>query len=768
MRKIVFNTLIVILLTGGCAHEQGVSNHVNPLQGTYSTRQLSNGNTYPAIALPWGMNFWTPQTGRTGSGWQYTYQDSVIRGFKQTHQPSPWINDYGCFSIMPVTGELKTREKERLSGFSHDRETARPHYYSVLLEDYGVRTEIAPTKSGVVFRLSYPKNREAYLVIDGYPKGSEVKVDTTLNRIYGRSKYYAPNNNASLPPNFASHWVVQLPEKPAEYGCWDKKGDYSGTLSKKGDHVGAYVKFNTSDEPVKQVKVASSFISLAQAVLNLERETGNHTFADVRSQAKDQWDRLLGKIQISGGTEEQKRTFYSALYHMYLFPRKMHEFDSEDKMVHYSPLDGKIHSGPFYTDNGFWDTFRAVHPFYTIMDPAFSNGMMESLLNYYREGGWLPEWFSPGYKDCMIGQHSAAVITDAYMKGIHDYDQDLMWEAVVKSANNEGPIEALGRDGIHYYDSLGYIPYDVGISESVSKTLEYAYNDYCIYTLGKAMGKTEEKLEKYLQRSLYYKNVFDTTTNFVRPKDQQGNWKEPFYPDNWAKSSYTEGSAWQYNWSVFHDIEGLTRLMGGKKKLEEKLDSLLNVEPTFRRIGSNKVIHEMTEMVLGGMGQYSHGNQPSQHALYLFNYAGAPYKTQKYVRHVMDSLYSSKEDGFCGDEDNGQTSAWYVFSAMGFYPVTPGTNEFLIGSPLFEEVELKLDNGKVFKVLADNNGPQNKYIQSASLNGEELNRYFITYDEIMEGGTLQFVMGKEPNKKWCSNPQAEPWSLSEHLESIQQ
>ncbi len=737
-----------------------LSDSVNPLLGTDSEYALSNGNTYPAIALPWGMNFWTPQTGETGDGWQYTYKDTVIRGFKQTHQPSPWINDYGCFSIMPVTGDLNVKEKERVSLFSHERETAKPYYYQVFLDDHKTGAEVTSTERGAVFRFSYPGNEKSYLVIDGYPGGSAVTIDTVNNRIYGHSAYYAPNNKAKLPDNFANYWVIQLPGDLAGYGCWSDKGVEEGELETEGDHVGAYVLFDCSKETEKEVKVASSFISAEQAVINLEREIGERGFDEIKQLAQETWNETLQRIEIKGATVDQKKTFYSALYHFYLFPRKIYEFDSDHNMVHYSPFTGKIHNGPLYADNGFWDTFRAVHPLYTVLEPGFSNEFIEGLLNTYQEGGWLPEWFSPGYKDCMIGQHSAAVIIDAYLKGIDDYNVDLAWEAIEKGANNEGPIEALGRDGVHFYDEYGYIPFDVGVSESVSKTMEYAYNDYCIYRFARELSKPDSVTEKYYKRAHFYENVFDRELNFVRPRDKEGNWLEPFYPDNWGRA-FTEGSSWHYTWSVFHDVKGLAKLMGGKNELEEKLDAMLEAEPTFRRIGyERKVIHEMTEMVLCEMGQYAHGNQPAQHALYLYNYAGAPYKAQKNIRHVMNTLYHSGPDGLCGDEDNGQTSAWYVFGALGFYPVCPGSGEYIIGSPLFEEAKITLENGNTFTVLANNNNEETPYIQSATLNGKELKRCFITHEEIMAGGVLEFDMGSKPNKEWLKNSEEAPFSLS--------
>lgn len=751
----------VVLLFTRCEGKVDYADLPNPLQGSDSKFELSTGNTYPAIALPWGMNFWTAQTGKMGNGWQYTWQDTLIRGFKQTHQPSPWIADYGCFSIMPIVGNLVVNENLRASEFSHNDELSKAYYYSVVLKKYDVKTEMTPTNSGVAFKFTFPKTDDAYILVDGYKGGSYVKVEPDKRRVVGYAKYYAPNCDANLPDNFATYFVVQFDRDFDVYGTWEP-----GTINKQavelgGNHVGSYLKFKTKKGEAINVKVASSFISLDQAELNLNRELGGKSFEQVKTEAKTAWNEGLGRIKIKGGTLEQKRTFYTALYRTMLFPRKFHEYDKNGDMVHYSAMNGKVEKGPMYTDNGFWDTFRAVHPFFTIMYPDMSGEIMQALLNYYKEGGWMPEWFSPGYKNCMIGQHSASIVADAYIKGIRNFDVELAWEAIVKGANNEGPITAVGRDGCKFYNKMGYVPFDVKKIESVSKTMEYAYDDFCISTLAKAIGKPQEVVDLYAKRAMNYKNVFDKSINFVRPKDKNGKWQNPFRPDSWG-GSFTEGSSWHWTWSVFHDPQGLIDLMGGKDAFIAKLDSVFIAEPTFDYTAYGQVIHEMTEMVLCNMGQYAHGNQPIQHAIYLYNYAGVPYKAQKWVRHTMDTQYHSGVDGLCGDEDNGQTSAWYVFSALGFYPVCPGQPEYVIGSPLFEEAEMVLPNGKTFTVKAKGNNAENVYIQSASLNGQPLNRTYITYDEIMGGGALEFVMASTPNKEWASSPDAAPFSMSKN------
>lgn len=759
MRKYLILSIIFILATYSTAQSYCNVDKVNPLQGSDSSFELSTGNTYPAIAIPWGMNFWTPQTGKMGDGWQYVYKDSIIRGFKQTHQPSPWINDYGCFSIMPITGQLTIAEDERASQFLHEREVARPYYYSVDLLKYNIKTELTTTNSGVVFNFTFPQSNDAYILVDAYKNGSYIKIIPEERKIVGYTTFYDKGNKANFPDNFANYFVVTFDKDFEVFGTWADNKIVAGVKENKADHVGAYIRFTTKDGEVVTAKAASSFISSEMAELNLKREIGTKDFETVKKECKNAWESEMQRVNVKGGSEEQQKTFYTALYRTMLFPRKLHEYNKDGKMIHYSAMNGKTETGPMYTDNGFWDTFRAVHPYFTIMYPDMSGEIMQALINYYDEGGWMPEWCSPGYKDCMIGQHSVSLICDAYMKGIRNFDIEKAWMAMEKGANNEGPIAAVGRDGYKYYNELGYIPYDVNKKESVSKTLEYAYNDFCISRFAEQIGKSQETVDLYAGRSQNYKNVFDPSIYFVRPKDQKGHWQTPYRPDTWG-GSFTEGSAWHWTWCVYHDIQGLIDLMGGDKKFIERLDSIYVADPTFEFSAYGGIIHEMTEMVLCNMGQYAHGNQPIQHVAYLYNYAGQPYKTQKWVRHIMDTQYNSSESGLCGDEDNGQTSAWYVFSALGFYPVSPGQPEYVIGSPLFDEATLKLPSGKTFTVKAKNNGKKNIYIQSAKLNGIKFDKTFITHQEIINGGILEFVMGSQPNPSWGIVKEARPFSFS--------
>lgn len=737
------------------AQENDLTKWVNPLIGTDSEYKLSNGNTYPAIALPWGMNFWTPNTGKMGDGWQYSYDAYKIRGFKQTHQPSPWINDYGTFSIMPVSGNLKYDSDERASWFSHKREIVQPHYYKVYLGDYDIWVELTPTERAASFRIAYPADKESYLVLDAFNEGSYVKIIPGEKKIIG----YSRNNSGGVPENFHNYFVLEFDSEFEEASTWDKDGITKNIFEKEGEHVGTAIKFKGLLKKTVNIKIASSFISYEQAELNLKREIGNKNFDEVKSIAKEVWNKELNRIKIEGGTEADGINFYTALYRLLLFPRKFFEYNSANEVVHYSPYNGKVLPGYMFTDNGFWDTFRAVFPFLTVMYGDLNSQIMQGLVNTYKESGWLPEWASPGHRDCMIGSNSASLIADSYLKGIRGYDIETLYEAILKNSENEGPLSSIGRKGVKYYNSLGYIPYNVGINENTARTLEYSYDDFTIYKLAKALNRPEEEINKFAKRAFNYKNVFDPSTNFMRGKNEDGNWQSPFVPEKWG-DAFTEGSSWHYTWSVFHDPQGLIELMGGKENFTRKLDSVFTTPPTFDYSYYGQQIHEITEMVIAGMGQYAHGNQPIQHGIYLYNYAGQPWKAQQKVREVMNVLYTPTPDGLCGDEDNGQTSAWFVFSAIGFYPVCPGTDQYVLGSPLFNKIILSLENGKKFVIDAKNNNSKNVYIKDAKLNEKKYSKNYITHGEIMNGGKLIFKMSDTPNEKRGIQKEDFPYSYS--------
>lgn len=728
---------------------------VNPLMGTDSKYSLSNGNTYPAVGVPWGMNLWSPQTGKMGDGWMYTYSADKIRGFKQTHQPSPWMNDYGQMAIMPIVGKARFNEDERASWFSHKAEVSKPYYYSVYLADADVTTELTPTERAAQFRFTFPKSDSSFIVIDAFDKGSYVKIIPEEKKIIG----YSTKFSRGPLPNFRNHFVIYL-DKPftVSYGV-DGGKMIKGKNETQADHAGAIIGFKTEKGEKVHLRMATSFISFDQAELNLKRELASDGFDVTRNKAKKLWNDKLGRILVEGGTVDQVRTFYSCLYRTLFFPHKMYEIDANNKIVHYSAQNGKVLPGYKFAGTGFWDTFRALYPFLNLMYPSINKEMQEGLINDYKEGGWLPEWSSPGYADIMIGNNSASVVADAYMKGLRGYDINKLYEALLNGANNEGPMTAVGRKGAKYYNELGYVPYDVGINESAARTLEYAYDDFAIYQLGKALNRPKSETDLYAKRSMNYKNLFDPQTGLMRGKKKDGSFQSPFSPFKWG-DAFTEGNSWHYSWSVFHDVQGLIDLMGGKKQFVNKLDSVFSLPPIFDESGYGSVIHEIREMQIANMGQYAHGNQPIQHMIYLYNYGGEPWKTQYWVRETMNRMYNAVPDGYCGDEDNGQTSAWYVFSAMGFYPVTPAVNQYVIGAPLFKKISLKLENGKTLDITAPKNSSTNKYVKAINLNGKVHDKNWLDHQVLVKGGSVVFDMDAAPNKARGTQASAVPYSFS--------
>lgn len=730
------------------------SEYVSTLVGTQSDYTLSTGNTYPAVALPWGMNFWTPQTGKMGNGWAYTYGSHTIRGLKQTHQPSPWINDYGQFSLMPVRGKDRIDENARQSWFSHQSETAKPYYYSVYLADHDVVAEMTPTERAAVMRFTFPESAESGVVIDAFDRGSQVKVldDRTVAG-------YTTRNSGGVPDNFRNYFIIRF-DKPIEtYRIFDGGQEIKGDAV-TGKHALAAVYFTTRRGERVNARVASSFISGEQAVRNLETELGTDDFETVKAKAQARWDEVLGRIEVAGGTEEQYRTFYSCLYRSTLFPRKFYEIDAAGKPVHYSPYNGEVLPGYMYTDTGFWDTFRSLFPLLNLVYPSVNAEIQAGLANTYRESGFLPEWASPGHRGCMVGNNSASVVSDAILKGITPQeDIATLYEAMLAGRDKVHPqVSSTGRLGHEYYNTLGYVPYNVGINENVARTLEYAYDDWCIAQVAAKLGKAEDvaMLEKASQN---WRNVFDPETRLMRGRNEDGTFQSPFSPYKWG-DAYTEGNAWHYTWSVFHDPEGLATLMGGKTEFGEMLDSVFVVPPIYDDSYYGARIHEITEMQVANMGNYAHGNQPAQHMIYLYNYVGQPWKAQWWTREVMDRLYSSKPDGYCGDEDNGQTSAWYVFSALGFYPVCPGSDEYVVGSPLFRKAAIHLENGKTVEIEAPENGPENRYVSGMTVDGKAAGRTFLKYGELLEGAKIRFDMQPEPEKDRGTKPGDAPYSMS--------
>ena len=747
MIKFVVRSILLSLLSLQVqAQEISYVDYVNPLVGTLSDFELSSGNTYPVISRPWGMNSWTPQTGKMGDGWQYTYSAKKIRGFKQTHQPSPWINDYGQFSVMPMVGDsVIFDEDKRASWFSHKAEQAKPYSYSVYLADYDTEVEFAPSERAVAFSVKYGEQstmQTRWLLVDAFDGGSSLR-QLDAYTLVGISR----KNSGGVPSNFANYFVVRFTHPIVKLKT-------QTTQDKQGlNHSMVAVRLKT-EERAQTFYIASSFVSEEQALINLKEVQGQSVKA-VAEIGRVEWNKLLGRIAVKG--EEQKsRTFYSNLYRCLLFPRRFYELNQRGDTIHYSPYNGKVERGYMYTDTGVWDTFRALFPLINLVYPEEGAKMQEGMLSAYRESGFFSEWASPGHRDCMVGNNSASVVADAFLKGLGRVDTTELIKGLLKSTENRHPqVKSTGRWGYEYYNKLGYIPCDVDINESAARTLEYAYDDWCIMQVLKRAKADSAQIQLFKKRSLNYRNLYDNSSGWMRGRTKQGDWEKPFSPYKWG-GVFTEGNAIHYTWSIFHDVQGLIDLMGGEKAFINKLDTVFTMPPLFDNSYYGFTIHEIREMQIMNMGNYAHGNQPIQHMIYLYNYAGAPYKAQKRIREVMDRFYSDAPDGYCGDEDNGQTSAWYVFSALGFYPVTPAHQEYVIGVPYFKEITLNLPSGKTVIKTTD---VAQTYIKHVERNGKPYKLNYIRYQDLLAGGLYTFHLGSKPSS-WGSSVDSRPYSMS--------
>lgn len=752
--KNLLSVLLLSIVTGfPCYAQDDLVHYVNTRQGTNSKYEFSYGNTYPATALPFGMNTWTPQTGKNGDGWKYQYFVPTIRGFQQSHQCSSWVNDYAVFSLMPQSGQLVVNEDERAASFKHEQEIAQPGYYKVTF-DNGIKTEISPTERGAHLRFTYPANKKAILVLDGYTKLSQVKIIPAERKITG----YV-NNCRWAPQNFRNYFEITFDKPFKSYGTWENRHNKvnAGNAEAEGEGAGAYIEFSAGQV---EAKVASSYISPEQATLTLAQELGKYKkFEDTHRAADKVWNTLLGSMKVEGGTAAEKATFYSCLYHANLFSHQFFEYGKDGQPYYYSPYDGKVHQGYMYTDNGFWDTFRGQFPLNTILHPTMEGRLVQALLDAQQQCGWLPSWSFPAETGGMLGNHAISLLTDAWVKGIRTFDPQKALQAYFHEATNKGPWgSANGRPGWKEYYEMGYVPFTKQTEGATAWTLEFAYDDYCGYQLAK-MTK-QPFYENVFSRQMYnYKNLYDSSTGFMRAKDAEGKWITPFDPLDWG-GPYTEGNAWHWTWSVFHDVQGLINLMKGEDNFNAKIDSVFSIPGTIKVGGYGQVIHEMTEMAAFNMGQYAQGNEPIHHLVYLYNYSGQPWKAQQHVRQIMKNTYNATENGYPGDEDEGQMSSWYVLSAAGFYSVCPGTDQYVIGSPLFPKMTITLENKKQFVVEAENNTTENVYIQSATLNGRLYTHNWISHADIMNGGTLHLVMGPQPALNRGTAAADRPFSLS--------
>jgi predicted alpha-1,2-mannosidase len=683
---------------------------VNIFQGSESHFGFSQGNTYPAIARPFGMNFWAPQTNNEG-GWFYRRSDRLFQGMRCTHQPSPWIGDYGHFVIMPFTGDYHPTARVRASSFRPDEEEGAPDSYKIYLRRYETLFEVTPTERGAVMRFTFPAESQSGVQISLFDAEGALRIDPSGRRITG----YTRANRGGVPNNFAHYFVMQFDTPIESWGMAQAESVLAHQTNLTGHRAGAYVYFAQSG--VVTARIATSFISEEQAWRNLEQEIGAAEFETVRVQTIQQWNNYLSRVDIHAPDERTRRTFYTALYRALLFPRMFYEHDASGSAIHYSPYDGRVHEGVMYADNGFWDTYRTVYPFLSLLFPERLSEILNGFLNAYREGGWMPKWASPGYRDCMIGTHSDAIFADACIKNIPGVDWQLAYEAARKNGLTPSDDMAWGREGLTEYIEKGYVALG-SVPTAVSCTLDYAYGDYCIAQMAYRLGHMEDAA-LFEKRAQNYRNVFDPQTGLMRGRLPDGSWETPFNPLRWG-GGYVEGSAWQHRFGVPHDIDGLMGLLGGPEALVQQLDQMLTMPPTFE-VGSYPYeIHEMSEMAAVNFGQYAHSNQPVHHYLYLYTYAGQPQKTSQAVRRVLTELYSP--DALCGDEDNGEMSSWYLLSSLGLYPICPGKPLYTITTPLFSHAHLTLSDEVTLEMTA-----------TARL---ESSPREITHDVLMRGGHL--------------------------------
>lgn len=785
---ICFALVMQISCTNNNARIESVINpidYVNPMLGTDFF-----GHTFPGATVPFGMVQLSPDTGT--DGWTYSsgyaYQDNSIIGFSHTHLSGTGNTICGDVLMMPkigdklqvVPGSQNNPDEGYRSRFSHDDETATPGYYSVLLKDYDIQVELTTTKRVGMHRYTFPESKKSTVIFDlGHAIGGTLDTDFSTITIVNDSLITGIKDSKGVKVYFAAEF-----NKPFQYyGTFDA-GYYtpeSGASlfpyknEEKGRKIGAFVNYDTKRGDQVVIRVGLSFTSIASAQMNLNTDINHWDFDRVVDDAHQSWSNAISKVSINGASEEKKEIFYTAVYHALLAQQTGQNSDGS-----YLGMDNKIHTtgkGDFYPNFSVWDTYRTEHPLMTLVAPDHVNDMVRSLVAKTKEYGWLvAQHFRNEPTESMVGDHLIPVIVDAYLKGYRDYDAEFIYQAMKTKALTlpPAPIPAFaGRSALTDYIKLGYAPIDK-VTEAVPNTLELAYDDWCIAQMAKAMGKDEDYI-LFMNRANNYKNVFDKETQFFRPRKADGSWLpllgndeqtivkthgehsyykyfDPLLVGRRPNRHYTESNAWQYLWSVQHDQAGLIELLGGNENFSDRLDDFFTMSPT---ISLPKYVG-----VVGTIGQYVHGNQPSHHVAYSYNYAQKPWKTQEMARKVMEQLYRSGPGGICGNEDMGSLSSWYVLSAMGIYPVTPGNTQYAIGSPLFQETKIDLGAGKNFSVIAKNNSKENIYIQSASLNGEDFNRSWIDHSEIMNGGTLEFVMGPQPNKQWASSPEATPYSMS--------
>jgi len=719
---------------------------VNILQGTDSHYGFSKGNTLPLVATPFGMNHWSLQTERDG-GWFFSPRARKLQGVRCTHQPSPWMGDYGSFAILPQCGKRFLAAGKRATSYRLDKSTLRPYHFATELIQSGIQLEMAPTERGAIFRFEYPEGKDARVIIEP-TKGESEAVVRDAHTVTG----FTRGNSGGVPDGFA-HYFVAIFDQPITAST-RFVGDEPVEGEASGKAVGISVEFGAVAWVT--MRIATSFISVEQAERNLQLELAEKSFEEIRDEAKAAWNETLGRIQIEA-TDSQKTVFYSCLYRTQLFPRIWHEVGEDGALRHRSPYDGLVHPGVLYTDNGFWDTYRTEYPLLALVWPDRLKDILQGWVNAYKEGGWFPQWATPGYRACMVGTHIDAVIADAVVRGVTDFDVETAYEGMVKHATQVGdPSGAWGRIGIEDYLKLGYVPVNRH-HESVARSLDYAYDDFCISQVAAYLGRTEDA-EKYRGQAQTYRNLYDPEVGFMRGKNADGTWQTPF-DEFWWGNPYVEGGPWQASWAVQHDPAGLIELMGGDEAFVAKLDQMMTMPPRFENGAYGMEIHEMTEMACADFGQYAHSNQPVHHVLYLYAAAGQPWKTQQMVARAREQFYT--ENDLAGDEDNGEMCAWFVLSALGIFPLCPGHPSWVLGTPLYKRAVVSLGEGKALTIEAPNVSSEALFATSATLNGSLLDGADVAHGSLANGGNLTFEMAASPNESSLAAPRR-PFSLSQY------
>lgn len=697
---------------------QGFVARVNPLQGTDSKRSFSTGNTLPIIALPHGMTHWSPQTNESTDGWFFHPDDRVLIGIRATHQPSPWMGDYGQFLIMPQSGDLKPEAWERSSAFSPVYH--RPDYFAAHLHRDNWYVTFAPTERCAVlgtYRDPATRGTPLRLLLERFADDAPVVWDRDANCVRGCTR----KNNGGVPDNWAHYFVIH-PGSPI-IDVFEQKT--------RNGHTVTVIEIDPESHGF-ETRIGTSFLGTEQADRNLAREIGDADVSRIADRAGERWNALLGRMTLGGATPDQEQIFYSCLYRTLLFPRVLHEPNAEGELCHFSPYTGTVLPGVLYGDNGFWDTFRTVYPLLSLVYPDLLGGIIDGWLNVFRQSGFLPEWASPGHRACMIGTHSQVVIADAVAKGVSGFDYQTALDAVLAGATVPVADDAaFGRHALAEYESLGYVPCD-RINKATSRTLDYAYDDYCVAQIARVVGR-EDLYETFLAKSERWRNVWDADTKFFRGRLASGEWQEPFDPTEWG-GPFVEGSAYQFRFSVPHDPHGFAELWGGPEAMANAISEMAEAVPAYRVGSYQHTIHEMTEMAVAGFGQYAHSNQPVHGTLHMAAAVGFPDATDRLTRRVLTEYYTP--DRFPGDEDNGEMAAWYILAAIGLFPLCPGSGEYVLNTPLFPEVSIVVPGRNPIHILSRQD-PSDRH-RPASWKGTPVSRPTIRHEHLVTGGELRF------------------------------